>query len=292
VHLPKRPDFETRLIVAICLFGSALVHALGVFLTYTPKQIPDAVTIEFIRPADEEPEEEPGLGRAANAGVDEAQGAGEAPAESSTGWRARWRAKEERYQRDLEAQGVNIALLDQTGRGPAGDDKPGAPLSLCDRSGARPVQARAERDVSHWGGLVPTGLFQAAYMDGMTQVTRGGARLGGMEFALPARRARVPLDEPANAVVEVGRADARCLIGISYSAGVFPIVMSGMPARLAVDGEVREAVVDVRLFEDGTFSVTDREGTLGVTRGAVYNHETLGRRLRTFYSGASLFIPR
>jgi len=212
-----------------------------------------------------------------------------APApKAQKGWRAKWQAKQNRYAEDAKVHQRRIAALALEDS----DEKPDLEaLYICGLEKNVQVRTFKERDVSHWASLVPTGLFSASYMEGMTLVkTPKRPPMGTMQFALPTRVLHVPMDIPENAVVEIGRRDRRCLVSVRYSEkGVFPILLNHIPVRLMQNEDtVEDAIVDVKLHRDGTLSIDTIEGALKIDRAAVYDHETAARSLQMHYSGAAL----
>ena len=274
---------ERRLLLIATLALSLLGHVAALFLLYDEPARPVSVELVFTRQQKAQPmaaaHPSAGLGPAPSARPTE-----QPPAKS--GWRARWQAKQERYQDDARAQAAQAALLQQPIR-----EEIEAPV-LCSEKGEARVAITSAKDISHWGGLAPTGLFSSSYMQGMQLIKRPGPRLGTMEFALPPRTMRIALDEPKNGVAAVGRDGVHCIVGITYSAAIFPITIAGVPVQLAYGGTTQNAVVDVVLGDDGRMKIKPRSGHLDISSAAVYNREKASRRMRTFYSAASLFMKR
>lgn len=217
----------------------------------------------------------------------------------STDYRQRLRARESAFARDMAVRRARVAALErfldqqETQRGPGASASARGETSdtvfLCGaRDVGAPVAITAARSMARYADLTPVGLFPPRYLDEVAQVGRDKATLGRIEMALPAREVIVQLDEPEGAVFAVGRRDARCLVGFSWSRDVFPLRFRNLPARyVAADDSVRELVMDVVLHMDASFELTVVSGDeLSFSRGVLYDREAVARNLEQRATGA------
>lgn len=291
---------EARLVGALALFGSALLHA-GALLFASPLEPPrEDVRVEVVVLDESARDDDATALPAPSPPVvderDEASPPAAAPPDpAQLHWRERLALREAEHQRHLEVKARRVAALEQAGaqRAPSVADPEAVYLCGAEGPGAR-LDVTSERDASAYAGVMPSGLFPGRYVEGMSQVRteRTPQRRGRWRFALPAEVLPIALDAPKGALLAAGRDDARCLVGVELSrgagAGVFPIRFFGVPVRIVDEQDrVSSALVDVRLYDDATFELELNEGgPLPFTRGALYDHEAVGRNLREHYVGA------
>lgn len=295
-------DFEARFFAALGALASLLLHAAVLLVLLTgrfddePTEPPLVVEIVAGRAApDHEASALAGEPPPPRRSQQEREGSAlpsddaRAPA---TDYRERLRRRERAFQRDMAVRRARVAALErflaERDDGAAAESA-GDEVRVCGAHDAgEPVAVRAARSMARYADLTPVGLFPPRYLDEVVQVAREGDALGRIEMALPAREVIVQLDEPNGAVFAVGRRDARCLVGFSWSRDVFPLRFRGLPARYVdADDQVRELVMDVVLHVDATFEVTVVSGDeLPFTTGTLYDRDAVARNLTQRATGA------
>lgn len=292
-------DFEVRFFAALGALASLLLHAavLLVFLTgrTSDEPTPPPLTVEIVRERTRAPDEgsppAPDTPPPPAPASDERVPDDEDALAPATDYRERLRRREQAFQRDMAVRDERVATLERflAERDPVPAATDGDAVSLCDAtsSGER-VLVRGARSMARYADLTPVGLFPPRYLDEVAQIARDGDRLGRIEMALPTREVVVQLDHPAGAVFAVGRRDARCLVGFSWSRDVFPLRFRNLPTRyIDADDRVRELVMDVVLHVDATFEVTVVSGDeLPFTKGALYDQHAVARNLQQRATGA------
>lgn len=301
--------FERRLAFLLALFASAWLHATVLFFAAPPPLSRPEVRLEVQlheTPAfeaddaartPEPPPSPPSAGDARSGGAPDVTPAtpmapsipSRARGQSTSSFRERLRQKERAHQSHLAQRAARLAVLEQTVANEP--SPPSAEVFFCGARTLGPkVRLRAERDVSAYVGVFPTGLFPSAYVAQMREVSPRGIREKAQHwFVLPQEVLPLGLDAPAGALIAAGRADARCLVGVHFDpARFFPLRFSRIPVRIVdTDDRVRTALVDVALYDDATFRLTWREGDpLPFVSGALYDHATVGRNLREHYAAA------
>ncbi len=317
-------DFEARFFAALGALASLLLHAalLLLFLASAADEPtpPPRVVVEIVR----DPPVHDALGTRAqpesaplppavplpmppeppsSADVaDEASPAPRAPAsrQQSEGFRELLRRREADFQRDMALRRRRVAALERflaepgtaTSTDPSASERAADEVHACGARGPGDVVAiRAHKPMARYADVVPVGLFPPRYLDRVLQVRReGGRSLGFLEMALPPNEVIIQLDQPAGAVFAVGRRDARCLVGFSWGAKVFPLRFRSLPARyVGPDDEVREVLMDVVLHKDGSFDVSVQDGdALPFTTGILYDQRAVARNLQQRATGARL----
>jgi hypothetical protein len=296
--------FESRLVRALALVASGVLHAallIAVFATdLPPAQV--EIPIEMI----ELPARAPDDGAPRDGDDEPAQDVTALPApptaddlpggERPRHYREILRERERAFEAAMQARAQRLAALDgwRASSSRARREVPEVRACGAHDRGAL-VATEREREMERYSGFVPTGLFPSRYTAGMTQVVArkraGLKRLGMLEFALPPRTTPVQLDDPAGTLFALGRDDARCLIGMSWDdEAVFPIRFTRVPARY-VDGadKVYEVRLDVDVFVDGTFALTNVEGdALPLSGGALFDQKTVARNLAQHAVGAQV----
>lgn len=324
--LPEN-DFEARFFAALAALASLLVHAVGLVLfvsehkaapppplvveimsePFETRPAPEAAAEEAAAPLEEPPastdephDVESNEGNEGNEGNESNEGneGDEGEPLSPRDYRERLRQRERAFERDMAIRRERVAALERFLQERQGDEAP-APsppgsdeaVFMCGPKDAKePVVITAARSMARYADLTPAGLFPARYLDEVLQVAREGEALGRIEMALPRREVIVQLDEPEGGLFLVGRRDARCLVGFSWSRTVFPLRFRGLPARyIGADEVVRELVMDVVLHVDATFELTVVSGdALPFTRGTLYDREGVARNLEQRATGARM----
>lgn len=208
------------------------------------------------------------------------------------GFRARLRALEEAHAR-REAQAARGLAAVRRAVGPASSTT-NAPVARCrDRDGFAPIDRLPVRHLARLSSVLPKGVLPLAYIEQTGELSR--RRLGDgwrVDLALPASLAAIPLDEPRDHVVVLGRDDARCAISVEVTRQLFPLVMRGLPVRVVVeDRVVASAVVDVRVTADARIEVLRAEGdAIPFERGALARREKVADTLRAHASSFSAIV--
>ena len=173
---------------------------------------------------------------------------------------------------------------------------------LCEANArGRQVQVLAERGLTSWVTVIPTALvgFETrpgigSYLDDVAQVLqrekKPRGRLGIVEFALPAEVLQFELDAPRGVRVALGRGDGRCLVGLKYTAQLFPITMKRVPMRV-IDraNRTQDALVDIQFFKDASFEITSVDGgELAFTKGKIKNARAIATNIEDHYQAARL----
>jgi len=147
-------------------------------------------------------------------------------------------------------------------------------LYQCSKHGlVREIKVRKERRISDWVTIIPTVVspFKSrpslrSYLPSLKQIVtrdlRGLRRYGPVEFSLPSRTLQLYVEKPSNYTMVVGKSEGRCLIGLKYTRDIFPLEIRKAPVRfLSGGGSTVDAVVNLTLYPDGSFSVKSTDGT-------------------------------
>jgi hypothetical protein len=294
-------SFEARLLTALAALGSVIAHGLMLALLMASPELERSaavlVELTFQRPAPPPvagPEAVLADERAkAPSAVQEA--AAEEPADASRDFRTRLRRREQAFDAAQRDRHARLLALERHRDEEAAAPLPGEPpVALCGLDGsATPVQVLKHKSLARYAGFTPMGLFPRAYLERAAQVFKrkgGGPSLGRVELALPAEEAVVQLDEPQGTLFALGHRRARCLVGVTWGQDVFPLTFTHIPARyVSADDEVVAVLIDVTLFDDGRFTLSQREGApIGVEGGALYDREAVARNLQGGAAGAQL----
>ncbi len=181
---------------------------------------------------------------------------------------------------------------------------PGDPeaVFLCEgTSRGRQVRVTAERPLTSWITVVPTAIVGfdtrpgiGDYLDDIGQVLQREknpkARLGHVEFALPAQPLQFDLDAPRGVRISLGRTDGRCLVGLKYTRQLFPLTMKRVPLRM-VDkrNDTVDALVDVEFYKDASFKITALDGTeLPFSTGRIKNSRVIATNIEDHFQAARL----
>lgn len=306
-------DFEARFFGALSGVASLFFHAAVLVLFLSSPSAPPRTADVVIEIVSEPPTEKEG---AASAVLEAPSHDGlpanhklpaqkalpfddELPsAKGAGGFREELRRRDVRFQKDMAVRARRVAALERfyEERERASQERDDAGAGEGERvyaCGARDkgavVAVTAARPMTRYADVVPVGLFPPSYLEEVVQIAReGGPSLGRFEMALPAHEVVVQLDTPAGGVFALGRRDARCVVGFSWARAVFPLTFRSMPARyIGADDDVREVLVDVKLYADASFTLKVLEGDeLGFTRGTLYDHEAVSRNLQQRALGA------
>lgn len=291
-------SFETRLLFALALLGSAIAHGLVLVVLFAApaleRPVPVSVEITF---ADDErghasaedlalPEEAPPV-------VSEEPTA--PPSAAPLHFRERLRVREAAFDEAQREREQRVVALERWREGqPAQAAEGEPPVAVCGAAGAeRAARVLEHKSLGRYAHFAPTGLFPRRYLEDAVQVFSregGGPPLGRIEIALPAELTLVQLDEPKGAVFALGREDARCLVGMSWGERVFPLTFTRVPARYVDDSDrVVPVLIDVTLGADGRFTLRQRGGEpLAIEGGALYDREAVARNLKGRAAGAQI----
>ena len=304
---------ETRLLFALAALVSAMLHAsLFVGLDYGAPAPVQQLRIE-IRDVDDPAQPKPTRPSASNPDdgsrgreQNELLTAGEsyrrqlrenataryaARRPGKVSWRQRLRNKEARHEAAMAEKEAKLAILGAMKSG-LSDSFSAANTNIfrCGDTRHRRVVADGERDVNRYVGVFPAGLFPVRYVAQMRELS-GVTGRGRWSFALPQGSLPIVLDAPKGVLLAAGRDDRRCVVDVDVTPKTFfPLRFLQVPLRIVDQNDrVHATVVDVRLFDDGTFRLSRVAGdALPFQEGALYDHETVGRNLRRHYLGARL----
>ena len=211
--------------------------------------------------------------------------------QTQVSWRQKMRQKEARHEAAMAEKAEKVAVL-RAEKALSTEPFSGANERLyrCGSPRHRLLSARKERDVSRYVGVFPTGLFPSKYVEQMRELIDVSGR-GRWSFALPQGSLPIVLDAPKGVLLAAGQDDRRCVVDVDITPRTFfPLRFLQIPLRIVDENDrVHTTVVDVALFENGTFRLTRVAGDpLPFIEGALYDHETVGRNLRRHYLGARL----
>jgi hypothetical protein len=214
------------------------------------------------------------------------------PEEEGLTFRERLRRRDALFERDVQDRAARTAALARwRARHPAAG--PSESVHACRAKERGPaVRVIRSKNLDRYVDFIPTGLFPPRYARGMAQVIErkrdGVAPLGHLEFAMPPREVPIPMDIPEGSIFAVGRPDARCIIGFSWTDEVFPMTFKGIPARYVDRADnVYEVLIEVKVHKDGTFRVRVEDGDpLPFTKGALYDHVNVSKKMRSQATGA------
>ncbi len=195
-------------------------------------------------------------------------------------WRERLARLNAEYDQKERAADARLAVL-RRALGPVAKQ---AGVRRCGPAGLDgPVLDKSPtRSLGRLSPLLPDGVMNAAYLERVGELSRSH-RQGRLSFelALPAELLRIRLDEPADTLVTVGRADTQCAVRIVISRDLFPVRFEGLPVHVVTaDNRVLQAVVDFDLRVDATVRIVRQEGDfLGFSQVTLRRAEELSHKL-------------